>query len=310
MAKDGRQGAQEGRTRTPRWHPVGILHATTILAYLLLFPSAAQAEIRFSVSPMKIHLGIDPGSRQAKSIEVYNGGDVPLRITTSVSDWTATTNGGMSFAEPGSEGRSAAAWVHLDLGEFSLSPKESRILRLLAELPDSCSGSYWAIVFFEGEAPVGARGMSVTSKARIGSTIYLTANGTEQRNDAITRMEIVPGSKPGAVGLQVGLTNHGNVYYYPAGWIQVVGPGGAPILEQKLPYRVLLPGRETLYRFDWVPTFAGACQFLATFDLQQETLLQGVLDFSVPDTLTRVPETTLGVAPVAEPIAAQGARSP
>ncbi len=241
---------------------------------------------------MKMQVSLEPGGRRTRSVEVHNGGNIALHVKTSVSDWTSTRQGGMAFCSAGTVQRSAAQWVRADLTEFTLLPKESRILRLSLELPDSASGSYWAVVFFEGEGAVDDTGVVLTSRARIGSTVYLTATGTEQRDDAITSMEAVPGTTPGTVGLLVSLANRGNVHYYPAGWLQVLGANGEPLYEESLPTRVLLPQTETVYRAAWTPSSGGEFRLLATFDLRQETLIQGVLTFSLPDTFRVSPLAT------------------
>ena len=277
----------------------------------LLFPcSPARAELRLSISPMRIHLAMSPGSRQTKSIEVYNGGDVVVRVTTSVSSWMTTRDGGMVFSPGNRIERSADGWVHPDLHEFTLSPRKSRIVRLVTELPDSTDGSYWAIVFFEAEGPSSSRALGVTSKARIGSTIYVTASGTERRNDAITGMAVVPGPQSGLASLRVSLANRGNVYYYPAGWFQVFGADGSSLLEEKLPYRVLLPNTETSYQVNWILKTPGTHRLLATFDLGQETLMQGVLEFTVPDTFPAPPVVLPGSLPAAGLPVATGGSSP
>lgn len=249
---------------------------------MLFWPHPAPADLQLGVSPMKIPIELDPGARQTRSIEVRNSGSAAVRVLSSVSDWTTTREGGMTFLAPGSIDRSAAEWTQVDLAEFSLSPKESRVVRLSVQLPDSARGSYWAIVFFEAEPRDRPVGVTLRSRARIGTTIYLTAKGTEAREDAITGMEVAPGETPGRQLLRVALTNRGNVHYYPGGWLQVLGPDGQTAFEMALPRRVLLPLADAVYQMEWEPELSGPCRLLATFDVRQETLLQGVLEFTVP----------------------------
>jgi hypothetical protein len=115
-------------------------------------------------------------------------------------------------------------------------------------------------------------------------------------------MAVVPGVKPGDLGLHVSLANRGNTCYYPVGWLQLLDLEGNTSLEEKLPLRILLPRTETLYEVSWAPKSPGSFRLLATFDFHQETLVQGVLEFTVPDTFStspvaRVSEPTIGQPP-------------
>jgi hypothetical protein len=270
-------------------HPVRSIGSLLLIIVLVqTCTSPAQARIRLGASPMKFQISLRPGTDQTRVVTVYNSGDEIVRVVTSVSDWMSTPDGGMDLSPSTTGGRSATAWVKPDLSEFIVGPHESRLVRILASLPDTAQGSYWTIVFFEGESASLKSGLGLRTKARIGSTIYLTARGTERRDDELTGVDVTAGRDLSEIGLSFNLANRGNVHYYPTGWLQVLGPGDEQIMEEKIPLRVLLPETETTYRHSWHPPYPGAFRFVVTLDVGVETLIQGIREFTVQDTLPLV----------------------
>ena len=161
--------------------------------------------------------------------------------------------------------------------------------------PDAVEGSYWTIVFFEGQSGKVRNRLGLRTKVRMATTVYLTAEGTEIRDDHLTNMLVRANPEgDGNVQLAASLANYGNVHYYPEGWFQVLGPSGRVVFEEALPYRVCLPGTETTYIVPWRPHEAGSHTFVVTVDTGQETLLQGIKHFDASDLL---PSELLPVPP-------------
>ena len=256
------------------------MFAAVIVATLL--PSPASAELRMGITPSKVHLSVEPGGMHTTAVELSNRGANPVRVTTSVVDWTTPREGGMTFLPPGEIDRSASGWVFVDLSEFILPPHGSQIVRVTAALPDTAVGSYWTLLFFEGEGEARRGGINVGAKVRMGTTVYLTAAGTEEREDALTGMKVEASAASDTLQLVTSLANRGNAYYYPEGWFQVLDAGGEILFEEKVPLRVLLPHRETEYRIPWRPESPGEYRLVATFDSGVETLMQGIKSFAVP----------------------------
>lgn len=252
---------------------------------LLAFTSSATAGCRLGVSPMKLHLAIDPGEKERSAVQVFNNGEDTIRVVVSISDWTATPEGGMDLHPACPVERSATGWVVPDLDEFILHPRGNRVVRLESSLPDSAQGSYWTIVFFEGETAAKESGLGFRSKARIGTTVYLTARGTETRDDVLTSVEAQARGAREPADLTFCLRNRGNVHHYTKGWIQVLDSESRIRLEETIPPRVLLPGFESCFHRAWTPDSPGAYQLVVTLDTGIETLIQGIRGFDVVDTL-------------------------
>ena len=244
-----------------------------------LIVGTAHGELRMGVSPMKVPLTLQPGEGRRVAVRVFNNGDDAIRVVTEIGDWVATGDGGIRLLPAGSHVRGASAWVGVDLAEFTVPAHATQVVRLTVELPEGVEGSYWTIVFFEGQSGQARSRLGLRTKARMGTTIYLTAEGTEVRDDTLTNMFVEAGSEDGELRLGASLGNLGNVYYYPEGWFQVLSAEGAVVFEEQLPYRVSLPGTDTQYLMPWRPEHAGGYTLVVTIDTGQETLLQGTKHF-------------------------------
>jgi hypothetical protein len=267
--------------RTPGSERSRIVAATLAVAVLLCSWSGSGAALSMGVSPMKLHLTIEPGGRETVAVQVYNTDEVPIRVVTQQTDWITTIEGEMDFLPPGTVERSASAWVQADLSEFSLPAGGNQIVRISAGLPDTARGSYWTLVFFEGQGEVQRGRIGLGAKARMGVTIYLTAAGTQELEFDLTGMDTLPDERGQAFELSASIANRGNVHRYPTGWFQVLDPDGRTLIEEEAPLRVLLPGQEVIYRLSWQPHAPGRHQLVATFDCGVESLIQGIKDFEV-----------------------------
>jgi hypothetical protein len=271
-------------------------------AAILIFATAgivlalcpASAGLRMGVSPMKVPLLLEPGEERRIAISIYNNGDEAIRVVTETGDWMTSGDGNIQLLPAGSHARGASSWVSVDLAEFTVPAHSTQVVRLTVRFPEDVEGSYWTIVFFEGRSGKARSRLGLRTKVRMATTVYLTAEGTEVRDDQLTEMLVrAAPEENGSVHLAASLANKGNVHYYPEGWFQVLGPKGRVVFEEALPYRVCLPGTETTYLVPWQPHDAGSYTFVVTVDTGQETLLQGIKHFDasdlVPDELLPVP---------------------
>jgi len=290
LARPGDRGGAFSRVRRFALPPTARIACLAAALALPTVVSPAAAGLRMSLSPMKVHLSAPAGGSTACAVNVFNNGDAPVRVVTQVHSWIATRTGGMDLDPRDPIARSASTFVRPELSEFTVAAHSSRTVRIQATLPDSADGSYWTMVYFECEGADRSRGIGVATKLSLGTNVYLTARGSERRDDAIAAMDAVPADSAGALALSFALENRGNVYHYPTGWLQVRPAGQAGGFEEKLPLRVLLPGTETVYQTLWNPPASGTYQFVVTLDLGLDSLVQGVKEFTVgPDALEIVP---------------------
>jgi P pilus assembly chaperone PapD len=87
---------------------------------------APAADANFAIMPMETRLQMPQGEgRVIDEIEVLNGGNVPLHISSSVVDWKLTPDGDYQYAEAGTEKSSCAKWIQLNPPEFNVAPGKS-----------------------------------------------------------------------------------------------------------------------------------------------------------------------------------------
>ncbi|MCK4548100.1 MAG: hypothetical protein KAW17_11745 [Candidatus Eisenbacteria sp.] len=270
----------------------GVLICTT--AAILLVSGTAAGGLRMGVSPMKILLSLQPGEERRLAINVFNNGDDAIRVVTEIGDWLATRDGNIQLLPTGSHERAASGWVSVDLAEFTVPAHSTQVVRLTVNFPVDVEGSYWTIVFFEAQSGQARNRLGLRTKVRMATTVYLTAEGTEIRDDTLTDMLVEANPEDGTIQLGASLANRGNVHYYPQGWFQILNPKGLVVFEKELPCRVCLPGTETTYLAPWQPEGAGKYTFVVTVDTGQETLLQGIKHFDASDLLPdeALPEQT------------------
>jgi hypothetical protein len=255
----------------------------TGVALVLVLATPAVGSLRLGVSPMKVPLTLDRGEERTVAIRVYNNGDNAVRVTTGIGDWIGTGDGGIQLLPAGSHPRGAAGWISVDLSEFTVPAHGTQMVRMTVKMPGEAEGSYWTMVFFEGQSEQARSPLGVRTRVRMATTVYLTARGTEVRDDTLTDMQVVSGPEEGQVLLSASLANRGNVHYYPKGWFQVMNPEGGVVFEQEIPFRVSLPGTEIRYALPWTPGYGGEFTLVVTIDTGQETLLQGIKRFDTRD---------------------------
>jgi hypothetical protein len=262
----------------------GVLVCATAVVFLA--GGVASGGLRMGVSPMKVPLSLQPGEERRVAIHVFNNGDEAIRVVTEIGDWMSTRDGNIQLLPAGSHARGASGWVSVDLAEFTVPAHSTQVVRLTVQFPNEVEGSYWTIVFFEGQSGQARNRLGLRTKVRMATTVYLTAQGTEVRDDTLTEMLVKADPETdGGLQLAASLANKGNVHYYPEGWFQILDPKGGVLFEEELPYRVCLPGTETTYIVPWEPHGAGSYTFVVTVDTGQETLLQGIKHFDASDLL-------------------------
>jgi hypothetical protein len=260
-----------------------------IVVLVLLVPNAAFCDMSLGLTPMKLQLSVTPGKTSTKAIEIYNRGDEPAIIKVYVQDWVVRTNGEMAFLPARTLKNSASSWVDLSHTQFSLYPGESRLVRMSVTVPEDVQGTHWCIVFFEGIRQKPNTPLGVGVGGRLGTTLYVTASGTENRAATITALSATRGETGKGADFATTFANLGNVHFYPEGMFRVVSKEGDHIFESDLPKAVSLPGMLRDYHVSCNHDFApGTYKLTVTFDYGAEELLQGETEFTVPAFLSSV----------------------
>lgn len=140
---------------------------------------AAQPQVSVEVSPLRVEVQAEPGSRHTQAITVTNVGQQATRVRATLADWYLSKDGAPQFEEP-QEGRpyAAATWVRFAPPELVLEPGANGTVRFTIAVPEGIEpAGYRTGLLFEFNAaqdrPTAARARQVLFKSRIATLIYV-----------------------------------------------------------------------------------------------------------------------------------------
>jgi hypothetical protein len=147
---------------------------------LLVWSFSAWA---LEVNLLEVDLSGKPGELLPFSFIVRNELSEPERVTIYLGDWDRDVTGENRFYPPGTVERSASFWVTVAPASFVLSGGEVREISGVVRVPPEVQpGTYWSIVFVQGEPRlVPYQGVMVTVTRRIGIKIYVTIEPAEAK---------------------------------------------------------------------------------------------------------------------------------
>jgi len=153
---------------------LGVTAALLLLATLTVgFPALAQGAgeltVNFVVTPSRVELRAEPGDVIEFSVEVFNRGEAPLQLLTSVEDIEVSQN---ELIEGRDLAFTASRWSHFNADVIEVPAEGSTEARVRVAIPpDTPTGGYHAFAFFRS-APVQTDAGLLPS-ARIGVTVLL-----------------------------------------------------------------------------------------------------------------------------------------
>jgi hypothetical protein len=255
--------------------------ALIILAWAAL---PLGARVYFVVSPPRFEMNMVPGQNRTETINIINGdSSSPLRLKVSVKAWEKSRNGQTSYYGPSEIARSCGGWVVVNPSEFEVPANGTETARFTITVPESASGSYWAMIFFESQPDTSDKSMvGVRMVGRLGASVYANIDGTLQYQSQMT------GFSYRRAGYQnheftVSLKNLGNAYFRPKGTLEIRDGAGTKIASLSVPDDVIvLPGGERDIKLlikQVIPP--GRYTAVVSLDCGQPELLEGELAFDV-----------------------------
>lgn len=177
------------------------------LLMLSLLAAPAVGHCAISIMPMEARLQVDrPGARLTNDIEVYNSGEAPIHVVSSVQDWSMTLSGQKRFHPGGTQPLSCAPWIQLNPVEFNLAPGKSMRVRYSVAPPAGMAQEHWAMIFFTSRAVprAGDSRLALNVQTRIGCKVLVAPPLKSPLQGQITGMalqtlaapEPTPASRP------------------------------------------------------------------------------------------------------------------
>lgn len=253
--------------------------AVSVLAIGLSAPSAHAS---FAIMPMEKQLQMpQDDNRVTDEIEVFNGGDAPVHISSSVMDWNLTPDGDYQYAPAGTEKSSCAEWIQLNPPEFNVAPKKSVRVRYSIAPPATLTDERRAMIFFESRpVPVkGQKGMGVMVATRMGCKVFLSPRAPLAKSAAFSDMELQNGPRP---RVRVGVQNGGAATFRANGTLQVTDEAGTVLAQGALTSAQVVPQAQRNLWFDLPNSLpAGNYVVKATVDYGLKQLIGGQLKTKV-----------------------------
>jgi fimbrial chaperone protein len=214
---------------------------------------SAGQRVGLDVLPSLLEISQKPGARFEREVTLSNGGDDSLSVEARVQDWAMSENGEIHFAGPGTLPGSCGPWIAVEPQKIVVPPRGRAIVRVSVQSPPDARGSRWAVVFFElPEVPASAEGRSVHYAARVGLTVYVTAEGTEREELELLEASASADAVSHAVRLRAVFENRGNTSVRARLTWQIKSADGKFLRTYREPSVVTLPGsrREAVTRVD------------------------------------------------------------
>lgn len=246
-----------------------------------------------SVSPSLTEFSAVPGNTGEQQITVFNDGDEPFGVTTSVRKY-----GGAP------QDLSARDFMEVSPETFELAPGESQGVRVSIDVPANApSGGRYATVTFSTDAKQsGAAGAGVSGEIGVPQLFTINGAGPIEREARIDR--IVPVLlEDGTIGFQLVVDNPGNIHFFPQGTLDVTC-GGTPTQTLQIPRgTAVVPGTERIVGVDGsldIPS-GTSCDARASLDYGKQRPATGRMTFSkdelfAKDQLTFTPNADLSIA--------------
>ena len=162
---------------------VRLLFCTLLACHVLLVTCHAVAEAGLNVSPTRTVLQGKPNKTLTGYYTLTNEGDAPLQVSVEPEDWAGGIGGG----------RGPVPWLQVKPTKLTLRPGKPSRVKFTVRIPKDASGELRAQVFFTtieaGKASDGKGAVSLRS--RLGTIIYVVAEGTERIEGDIAKAEAI-----------------------------------------------------------------------------------------------------------------------
>ena len=177
--------------------------------------------------PALVHK-LNPGDKAQGITKITNRSSVPLTFKASVQDYVVLdTIGTPTILPPNtlSDKYSAAAWIGITPGTFTLQPGAEQIINYFIQVPaDARPGGHYAAITYVPVVTQGVNGSGSTVNSELGSLFYITISGPIHEQTLISKFFANPFQEYGPVNILTQLKNLGDLHIAPKGTITVTGP--------------------------------------------------------------------------------------
>ena len=230
-------------------HPPHVRITRVLVAMVVLCGvSSADAQVSFSVAPIRVEHAIQPGNTKTALIVVENSSDRRLRARVTVADWYLETDGTAVFVKRGEWPMlSMSEWLEVNPSEFALSPGDTQTIRYTTTVPTGApAGGYRTAILIESlpdyeDVPL-ANVAYVTG--RVAVILYnRVGNMPVQAKVAAQEVVAAPGSTR-QMAVRLSLRNRGRTHFRVSGESRLFDSTGTLLQVLAVPDAVVLPKSE------------------------------------------------------------------
>jgi hypothetical protein len=200
---------------------------------ILFFGQNVQA---FSVSPLRHTMVVDPGKTAVAEVEVFNIEDTAIKLVPEIDAFRIHPDTG--HAQFG-EIDDAKGWIVVNTNEFTLGPKEKKIVRFTVNVPPGTVPRSHYLGLFLKEKSFNSQ---IAIGKRIGTLLFLHVGGDVQEKMELQNFSILKTKTKKLVSIQT--INTGSIHLIPAGTIEFFNIFGKKVAEKQVNFegRKVLPG--------------------------------------------------------------------
>ena len=160
-------------------------------------------------------------------------------------------------------------------------------------LPPEATGGYQAVAFFEsmlGTGPGQAQGSQVMFAGRLGTLIFVEAQGAVHRHGAVTKVSATPPTASRPLEVEFLFGNDGDTHLFADGALSILNSKGEYVGREKIERFGALPGTARRRRTPWAGELpVGTYSVIVTLDyggadpaVSETTLVVPVKELEVP----------------------------
>jgi hypothetical protein len=212
-----------------------------VLCFVFVPPALAQG-LPVAINTTRIELTAFPGEKVFSSFTFWNGTDEFLPIHLEGADVAPQDEEGhVTVGAKIPEGNSLKEWLHPDLNDFAVAPKQEFLLKFTVDIPTTADpGTHYGALLV-ATAPLTQAG-GAAMQAKIGPIILVKVLGAVTEKLTLESLSVPRFLEAPPIALEARFKNEGTVHEAPTGDIEVRNMFGWLVATGTLPERNVLPG--------------------------------------------------------------------
>lgn len=186
----------------------------------LILPSQA-----ITLSPATVEIETEANIPKTVEFSIYNESKKRMKVTSFVWDLIIDEKGGKNPVPPiqNKKNISITKYIEPQEKDFVIEGKQTKIVKVLVNIPKEIKGGNSALVFFEAEPSI-IKGKTLVSVAtRLGATILQETKGTIKIKSRISDVKIEKPNSNKPINFKMTAINEGNSYITASATIGILG---------------------------------------------------------------------------------------